>query len=107
MLAHLLPVILATTVVISFSAIWPPLWLAFGAAYITWTGLGWSWLIESKPGAITMEKARLFAVIMASAGVAFTSGSPLVWLCAAAMSFVSVISWPWLRSGSLLDGPTA
>lgn len=107
MLAHLLPVILATSLVISFSAIWPPVWLAIGAVYITWTGLGWSWLIESKAGAITLEKARLIAVVILSVGLAFTYGGPLVWACAAGMSLVSAVSWPWLSSGSLLHDAQA
>ena len=102
MLAHLLPVILSTTLVISYSAIWPPLWLGLGAVYITWTGLGWSWLIESKPGAVTMEKARLVAVVVCALALASTYPTGLVWACAAAMSVVSVVSWPWLSGGQLL-----
>jgi sterol desaturase/sphingolipid hydroxylase (fatty acid hydroxylase superfamily) len=97
--AHLVPVIAATSLVITFSAIWPAMWLAVGASYILWTGFGWAWMLESKPAAVELERTRLVAVAITSVWLAGVVGGPVAWSVAAAMVVVSAVSWPWLSRG--------
>jgi len=107
MVAHLVPVIVATSLVITFSAVWVPVWLAVGAIYITWTGLGWAWMIESKPGAMPMERLRLVVVALASIYIATSLGGLLIWASAGAMTLISIISWPWLGRGVMATDASA
>ena len=98
MLAHLLPVILATIVVIVLCDL-ASMWLSLELP--TSPELGLVMAHRSKPGAIAMEKARLVAVLLASVGLAYAVGAP--WSGRAQLpSVISVISWPWLSSGALV-----
>ena len=99
LIAHLIPVIVATSLVITFSAVWEPAWLAVGAIYITWTGMGWTWMIESKIGALALERLRLIVVALGSISFAASFGGPWIWVGASLMTLISLISWPWLGRG--------
>ncbi len=107
MVVHLMPVIVATSLVIAFSAIWHPVWLAIGAVYITWTGLGWAWIVEAKRGAVMWEKTRLVAVAVVSVAVAVGMGNPFVWMASMILVLLSIVSWPWLERGLLSPVPSA
>ena len=105
MVVHLMPVIVATSLVIAFSSIWHPAWLVVGSIYIAWTGLGWARIVEAKSGAVTLEKIRLVTVGTAAIVAAASTTTPILWLPCLTMVLLSLMSWPWLHRGLATSVP--
>ena len=93
-LTHLVPVGVATAFVIAYSKLWPASWLALGAAYIFWTGMNWSGLIEGTRWGRVSEWSRLVAVGLAGGAGAVLLTGPLVWV-AVSLVTLSMLSLPW------------
>ena len=70
---HLAAVSIATALVITFSKIASPGWLALGAGYIVWSGLNWAGLMEGRSWSGPSEIARL-CIVFGGSAILFVQG---------------------------------